>query len=52
VKAVLDGAILSGADRRERFTISVEYVKRNCAIAAAAEPGPGESLTRAAFVLR
>ena len=28
-------AILSGADRRERFTISVEFATRNCAIAAA-----------------
>lgn len=28
-------AILSGADRRERFTLSVEFATRNCAIAAA-----------------
>jgi BASS family bile acid:Na+ symporter len=28
-------AILAGADRRERFTISVEFATRNCAIAAA-----------------
>jgi BASS family bile acid:Na+ symporter len=28
-------AILSGADRKERFTLSVEFATRNCAIAAA-----------------
>jgi len=28
-------ALLSGADRRERFTLSVEFATRNCAIAAA-----------------
>ena len=28
-------AILSGADRRERFTLPVEFATRNCAIAAA-----------------
>lgn len=28
-------AMLAGADRRERFTVSVEFATRNCAIAAA-----------------